>query len=127
MRFNIGQLIVFRTIIPTFNQFINMERSSRYIGAKKKKVTEQQLVLEMRAQKIKSVGDKDYPLNFEYDWYCKDKRTDKSNLIATSVKMVEDAMQKAGIIRNDGWKEVGKIYVDFHVDKDDPRLEVFIS
>jgi Holliday junction resolvase RusA-like endonuclease len=59
------------------------------------------------------------------DWYCKNKRKDTDN-IAVGKKFILDGMVEAGVIKNDGWKEVLGFRDSFYVDKDNPRIEVFI-
>lgn len=58
-------------------------------------------------------------------WYCKNMRKDKDN-IASGVKFILDGLVEAGTIENDGWKEIGEIKHIFEVDKEKPRIEVFL-
>lgn len=116
-------LIVLRTEMPTLNQYIDACRRNRYSAASLKRKVEQGLCLEfMKAR----VGKFDQSLDLGYVWYCRNMKTDKSN-IAFCAKFVEDAMVKVGIIPNDGWKHIGSFSHDFMVDKADPRLELTIS
>ena len=50
-------------------------------------------------------------------WFEKNKRRDPDN-IAVSIKFILDAMQKEGVIKNDGWKEVDGWKNTFLVDKE---------
>jgi hypothetical protein len=60
-------------------------------------------------------------------WYEKDKRRNKDNIIAGGLKLILDALQAEGVIKNDGWKEIGTLDLDnFFVDKLNPRIEVEI-
>ena len=43
-----------------------------------------------------------------------------------NIKVILDGMVEAGVIKNDGWKEVLGFRDSFYVDKDNPRIEVFI-
>lgn len=58
-------------------------------------------------------------------WYCPNRRKDKDNIMAGQ-KFLFDGMQAAGIIKNDGWKQVRDVIHRFEVDKDEPRIEVEI-
>ena len=51
----------------------------------------------------------------------------QSNVAAMSVKVIEDALQKYGVISNDGWANIAGYSQDFFVDKDNPRIEVTIT
>ncbi|MFX1499355.1 MAG: hypothetical protein ACFFDH_00160 [Promethearchaeota archaeon] len=65
------------------------------------------------------------PVDFEYNWYCKDKRCDPSN-IAFACKYIEDGLILANILPNDNWQYVRSIQHLFFVDKVDPRVEVYV-
>lgn len=64
-------------------------------------------------------------LTHKFTWYCKDRRKDKDNVIAGQ-KFVFDGLQKAGIIEDDGWKQVGNISHEFKIDKKNPRVIIEI-
>ena len=63
-------------------------------------------------------------LNITY--YCKNRRKDPDN-IAAAKKFILDGLVKAGIIKNDGWKEVKGWSEKWERDKDNPRIEVEIK
>jgi Holliday junction resolvase RusA-like endonuclease len=112
------------TIIPTLNEYSGYERTHRHRAAQVKKICEASLAIEMRAQHRKPITD--YPVNISYHWYVRNRRTDKSN-IAFGQKFVEDALQKAGILRNDGWSEIESFTHSFSVDESNPRLEIKLT
>lgn len=60
-------------------------------------------------------------------WHCKDRRKDKDNISGGGTKFILDGLVNAGIIKNDGWKQIGDITHIFKVDKDNPRIEVEIE
>ena len=62
-------------------------------------------------------------INVTVHWYCKDMRQDKDNIIA-GTKFILDGLKEAGVIENDGWKQIGDINNRFYVDKANPRIEV---
>lgn len=65
-------------------------------------------------------------IDIEINWICKNKRKDKDNIIA-GTKFILDGLVEAGVIENDGWKQIGDISHKFDVDKDNPRIEVIIK
>lgn len=73
-------------------------------------------------QKVKKYKKIDLDIMF----YCKNKRKDKDNIIA-GTKFILDGLVKAGIIKNDGWKEIGNFNFDFKVDKQNPRIEITLK
>lgn len=64
------------------------------------------------------------PANFRYDFYCKDRRTDKDNIAGGAIKSFLDGAQEAGLIENDGWQQAGNWECNFYLDKEFQRLEV---
>ena len=48
-------------------------------------------------------------------------------MFAFATKCIQDAMQEIGLIDNDGWKNIENFTHDFYVDKENPRIEVFIE
>lgn len=64
-------------------------------------------------------------IDLEITWICKNRRKDKDNIMA-GTKFILDGLVAAGVIENDGWKQIGDISHKFKVDKHNPRVEVEI-
>lgn len=62
----------------------------------------------------------------DYRIYAKDKKHDRMNLLAAIDKSFEDALQKTGVIENDGWDDVLNTTHEFYVDRKNPRIEITI-
>lgn len=56
-------------------------------------------------------------------WYCKDRRQDPDN-ISAGVKFILDGLVSAGVLQNDGWRQIAGIEHRFSVDKQNPRVEI---
>jgi len=110
--------------LPDLNTYINAERSNRYAGASLKKKATDKVVLAIKDKNTVDRHKFDY-VSLEISYFCKDKRKDKDN-IAFAKKFIFDGLQKAGIIENDGWKNVFNWTEYWHIDKENPRIEVFI-
>lgn len=67
------------------------------------------------------------PIIIHYRFYEPDKQRDKGNIFAFADKVFQDALQKCGVIKNDGWKEIDNFTHDFYVDKKNPRIEIFLE
>ena len=109
--------------LPGLNEYINAERRNKYIAAKMKKQAEELISWSLKT--VKKVKFKN-PVFIHYLWIEKDKRKDKDN-IAFAKKFIQDALVKAKILENDGWKQIADFKDDFDVDKDNPRIEVTIT
>lgn len=58
-----------------------------------------------------------------FRWYCKNQKKDPDN-ISFAKKFILDGMVKAGVLENDGWKQVAGFQDEFYLDKQHPRVEV---
>lgn len=69
----------------------------------------------------------DKPIIIHYAIYAKDKKHDKMNLLSAIDKSFEDALQKCGVIDNDGWNDIENITHSFCVDRQNPRVEIVVE
>lgn len=106
--------------LPTMNEIIKVSKSHHMVYANMKK--DYTALVMMFATQLPKIGKADY----EMHWYCKNRRKDKDNIIAGQ-KFIFDGLVKAEKIKNDGWNDIGNISHKFFVDKDEPRVEVFIK
>lgn len=105
--------------LPSMNEIIAKSKQHYAVYSKmKKKFT--QLVIDS-AEGLPVIES----ANFHIIWHCKDKRKDKDNIVAGQ-KFIFDGLVDGGILKNDGWKEVGNISHSFYIDKANPRIEVEI-
>lgn len=117
-----GEKLLIPGELPGLNEIIESSKThwAKYAG-KKKKLT-QDIALLAKTQ-IKGQYKK---IDLTFFWYCKNKHRDKDNIIAGQ-KFVIDGLVEAGIITNDGWEQIGNISHSFEVDKENPRVEIFIE
>ena len=106
--------------LTDLNTYINKERCNRYAAAKIKKDDTESCRLSCIG-KAKIIN----PVKVTFIWVCKDERKDPDN-IAFAKKFILDGMVTAGIIKDDGWKEIKGFEDKFEVDKDNPRVVVEI-
>lgn len=108
--------------LPDLNQII--EASKQHWGQySKMKKDETNYVAWIASASIKRHYKK---ADIEITWCCKNRRKDKDNIMA-GTKFILDGLVQAGVIKNDGWANVGDIRHKFRVDKQDPRIEVKIT
>ena len=100
---------------------IDAARGSRNISAAQKKLYTGIVTWSCKACKLRPIEDlSDYTII----WYCKDRRRDKDNIMSAQ-KYIFDGLQEAGIIKNDGWFQIGDITHKFRLDETE-RVEVEI-
>src|SRR5699024_3017311 len=114
-------MIVINSEFPTLNEVIKVSKA-HYMAYSTQKKTYTELAMWHidKLEKIKGLND------WTFVWYRKNRRNDPDN-IQVGTKYIFDAFVKAGIIDNDGWKEINSITHKFRVDKDNPRVEIFIG
>lgn len=84
----------------TLNEYVNAERSNKYIGAKIKR--EQTDIAYYSLLGTKPIQT---PTRLKFTWYCANKRSDLDN-ICFAKKYILDGMVKAGIIPNDNMRHI---------------------
>ena len=118
------QKFIIRGSLPGLNEYINAERTNRYKGAELKGRAES-IVL----HSLRSLGKRraEGPVYMVYHWYCADRRRDKDNISSFGRKVIQDALVKAKILENDGWKQIVGFEDRFYVDRKNPRIVVEIE
>ena len=101
--------------LPNLNEYINAERTNRYIAANMKKKTEERIAAEILTQ-LNGLHITEM-VNMVYTWVEPNKKRDKDN-IAFAKKFIQDALVKSGVLNNDGWREIDGFSDLFKVDPD---------
>lgn len=109
--------------LPTINEYISDCRRNPHLGAKMKRECEEMTMWSMNG--IKNLHFNKVILHYRF--FEPNQKRDKDNVFAFATKVVQDAMQELGMIDNDGWKNIENFTHDFFVDKDNPRIEVYIE
>ncbi|SBV94109.1 Endodeoxyribonuclease RusA [uncultured Eubacteriales bacterium] len=110
--------------LPNLNDYITAERTSRYKAAAMKRQAEQAVML-VAKRHLRGVRF-DRPVTMRYTWYEPNRRRDKDNVSSFGRKVIQDALVRAGILKNDGWAEIERFEDSFVVDAKHPRIEVEI-
>lgn len=112
-----------RGTLPGLNEYIEQERRHRQAGAKLKRQCERVVLHALRSLGKLQIEE---PVYMVYHWYEKDRRRDKDNISSFGRKVIQDALVKAHILQNDGWKNIIGFEDRFEVDKKNPRIVVEI-
>ena len=105
------------------NEIIKADRGNRYNGAKLKRDSTAVCAWVIRAAGLQAV--RRYPVTICIHWAERDGRRDPDN-VASGKKFVLDGLQAAGILCNDGPKQIRGFVDTFGVDGKAPRVEVAI-
>lgn len=111
------------------NEYTSACRSHRQSGARMKRENQDVVLWAIKSAHLKPY---DGMVSIRYEFYDKPKRNgarmrDKSNIASFAVKVIEDALQEAGIIGNDDWDHIGGYSCDFYRASGEPRIVVTID
>lgn len=107
--------------LPTLNKYVEAERTNRFMAAKLKRETQEQIAWLTLGHPIF-----DGHVYIAFTWIRPDMRSDKDN-VAFAKKFILDALQEAGVIKNDSWRMCTPFDLGFKVNKDNPRTIVRIA
>lgn len=118
--------------LPNLNDYLKAERQTFRKGGKfttkgneLKRDTQEVIIWTIRQQLRGLHIDK--PVILKYDFYEPNKRRDLDNISAFAHKVVQDSLVLAGVLKNDGWKEILGYVDQFYCDRENPRIEVTIK
>ena len=118
----IGRLPGQNEIIDANRRVKNLKHGKRYFaGASFKKQWTNYVANQCLGKTVKE------PVFIHYIWYEQNKRRDPDNFTSGGRKMINDGLQSAGVIKNDGWKNIKGFKDTWKVDKDNPRVELIIK
>lgn len=101
----------------SLNEYINAERTNRFIAAKIKREEMERIMWQLPSDKL--TGKIDITLRA----FVKDRRKDPDNIYTYFVKSMMDSMVQKGMIEGDGQKHIGRITFE-PVQIGEPRVEV---
>lgn len=110
--------------LHNLNDYISADRRNRYVGAQMKK-TDQDIIIHCAKKQLKGVNIEN-PVFMEYTWYEANRQRDKDNVSSFGLKVIQDGLVKAKVLRGDGWNYIDGFSDRFEVDKGNPRIEVLI-
>ena len=113
---------VFGTL-PGLNEYTEANRRNRMCGAALKRSAETVITQYIRVARVQPFAG---PVFLSFSWHERDRRRDVDN-IAFAKKFILDALVTAGILADDGRKNVVGFSDEFHVDLANPRVVVTIE
>ena len=108
--------------LPSLNEYVLANRGNKYAGASMKKRAERAI---LNALSVSGINYQPEPISLHITWFEPNNRRDLDN-IQFGTKFIQDAMVKAGIIKDDSRKYVVGLEHHVFTDKDNPRIEVEI-
>lgn len=110
---------------PDLNDYIHACSKSPHVGAKMKR--DYQMIANNAIRRQLGRLTLHNPVKIHYMFYEGDVRRDFSNVGSFATKVIEDALQQCGVLKNDNQAWVKGYSHDFDIDKNNPRIEVEIE
>ena len=111
--------------LPSLNEYIAAIGRNPKAGGSMKRDAMDVVAWAIRSQLRKWKATK--PIIIHYIIYEPNRKRDHDNVTSFLCKVTQDALQKCGVIHNDGWEHVLNHTHDFFVDKSNPRIEVYLE
>jgi hypothetical protein len=108
--------------MPGLNELIESAAIHRLRYRSMKQKWGRTVSLLARAQGFSPITE---PSHFEYEFGEPTRRRDPSNVAAGGIKILEDALQEAGLLPNDNWEWVLSFVATWKVSKD-PYVKVTV-
>ncbi len=105
--------------LPGLNDMTDAARRNRYESAQMKKENTELVAWCAKSARLPHFDRVD----LVFTWYEPNRKRDKDNIMAAQ-KFVWDGLVVAGVLKNDGWKQIGDVTHRFRIDKFNPRVEV---
>lgn len=112
--------------LPNLNDYIGAMNRNRHVGNKMKQENQQLVCWAIVNSELHQKAFRT-PVQISYHFYEPNMRRDPDNVEAFARKVINDALQQMGVIANDNWKGISSHSTFFDVDKENPRIEVFIT
>ena len=109
-------------LLPTLNEVIDSCKGNKMAYQRMKENLENLIIWSAVSQRVPYYKE----VELEITYYRPDRRHDPDNIVIGK-KFILDGLQKAGVLKNDGWKEVKGFKESWFVDKYDPRTEVILK
>ena len=112
--------------MPSLNEYLAETGRRPQIGGKLKKEYKNMAIQYMRLTEFRYYKATK-PIVIHYVFYEPNKKRDHDNVFAFASKCIQDGLQEAEVISNDGWEQIVNFTHDFYLDRENPRIEVYIE
>jgi Holliday junction resolvase RusA-like endonuclease len=116
--------IIIQGELTDLNTYIKALNSHRFAGNALKQEETDRVYYEAIKQRREPILS--FPVHVSYVWYCQNARKDTDN-VSFAKKFILDGIVKAGVLPDDSRKYVASDDNKYLIDKDNPRVEVYIK
>jgi Holliday junction resolvase RusA-like endonuclease len=118
--------------LPNLNDYLKAERQTFRKNGKfttkgnEMKQNSQDLIIWQIRQQLRGLHINNQ-IDIHYMFYEPNPKRDKDNVASFCMKVFQDSLVLAGVIDNDGWKNINGFMHEFAVDKNNPRIEFLLT
>jgi hypothetical protein len=109
------QTLILYYLPTSLNEYINAERTNKFMGAKIKKEETDKVIIECKFEELQPVRGR---VKLFFYWYVKNKKKDPDN-IAFAKKFIIDGLVEANVLRNDNLNTIVELHDYFVIDNED--------
>lgn len=111
--------------LGSLNDYISRCRANHYKGAaykaKQQEIVERAIIKQLGRIHITK------PVTLNYEWYEYNTRRDLDNVAGWGHKVIQDALTACNVLSNDGWKNIKGFTDVFAIDRENPRIVVYLE
>jgi hypothetical protein len=109
------QTLILHYLPTSLNEYINAERTNKFMGAKIKKEETEKVIIECKFEELQPVRGR---VKLFFYWYVKNKKKDPDN-IAFAKKFIIDGLVEANVLKNDNLNTIVELHDYFVIDNED--------
>jgi Endodeoxyribonuclease RusA. len=106
------------------NEYTAANRTNPYKGGKMKADNEAICIQAIR-QQLRGIQI-EKPVHIKFTWYEQNKKRDHDNVSSFGRKVIQDALVKCKVLKDDGWDHVTGFTDEFLLDRGKPRIEIIL-
>ena len=112
--------------MPSLNEYLAETGRNPRAGGRLKREYVNTIIQYLRLSEYRNYQAEN-PVIIHYVFYEQNMKRDHDNVASLASKFIQDALRDIEVIKDDGWKYVLNYTHDFYLDRDNPRIEVYIE
>jgi Holliday junction resolvase RusA-like endonuclease len=121
------QKFVIEGRLASLNDYVLACRTSPWKGNKFKHEQQEKVNNAIKESCLYRVDANALPIKATFVFYEQNQKRDLDNISGWAHKAVMDALVTSGILENDGWKQIVGYTDYFYIDKENPRIEIYLE
>ena len=112
--------------LPSLNEYLSEAGRNPRLGNSLKRDYVRSIILYLRLSEYRHYQAEN-PVIIHYVFYEPNMKRDHDNVASCASKFIQDALRDIEVIKDDSWKYVLNFTHDFYLDRENPRIEVYIE